>query len=391
MSLFRRDAVTYADLIPSRMGGGEVDMKPSTSQAMRSSVLWAGLHLRASLVSMMPVDVYRKLPDGTRVLDDTPAVLMHPDEYAEGKPTRIGQWLYASEMALGGWGNSLGIVHSITGNKTPARVELVPDSDVVMRIKGTKVVEYKFGGEVVKPQFVWHERRHLLPGVPVGMSAVLHGAMAVNGGLAANRFIGNWFSNQAIPAGWFKQTRKTIDQKDARAIKAQFAESLKAGDMLVTGQDWEYTQLQAKGVETGFLDAINASSRDLCRFVGVPGDMIDVPVDGSSITYANITQRNLQLLTINMGPDVKDHEDALTPLAAAPRYVKLNRSVVLAMDDKTRAEVFKMKIDSRVLTPDHARMIDDLPPLAPADYEQFDRLFGSKNLQPTKGVTPAWP
>lgn len=366
-------------------------MKPSTSQAMRSSVLWAGLHLRASLVSMMPVDVYRKLPDGTRVLDDTPAVLMHPDEYAEGKPTRIGQWLYASEMALGGWGNSLGIVHSITGNKTPARVELVPDSDVVMRIKGTKVVEYKFGGEVVKPQFVWHERRHLLPGVPVGMSAVLHGAMAVNGGLAANRFIGNWFSNQAIPAGWFKQTRKTIDQKDARAIKAQFAESLKAGDMLVTGQDWEYTQLQAKGVETGFLDAINASSRDLCRFVGVPGDMIDVPVDGSSITYANITQRNLQLLTINMGPDVKDHEDALTPLAAAPRYVKLNRSVVLAMDDKTRAEVFKMKIDSRVLTPDHARMIDDLPPLAPADYEQFDRLFGSKNLQPTKGVTPAWP
>ena len=30
--------------------------------------------------------------------------------------------------------------------------------------------------------------------------------------------------------------------------------------------------------------------------------------------------------------------DALTPLAAAPRYVKLNRSVVLAMDDKTRAE-----------------------------------------------------
>lgn len=389
MSLFRRDAVTHADLIPSRMGGGGVDVKPSTSQAMRSSVLWAGLHLRASLVSMMPVDVYRKLPDGTRILDDTPSVLVHPDEYAEGKPTRIGQWLYASEMALGGWGNSLGIVHSVTGNKTPARVELVPDSDVVMRIKGTKVVEYKFGGEVVKPEFVWHERRHLLPGVPVGMSAVLHGAMAVNGGLAANRFIGNWFSNQAIPAGWFKQTRKTIDQKDSRAIKAQFAESLKAGDMLVTGQDWEYTQLQAKGVETGFLDAINASSRDLCRFVGVPGDMIDVPVDGSSITYANITQRNLQLLTINMGPDVKDHEDALTPLAAAPRYVKLNRSVVLAMDDKTRAEVFKMKIDSRVLTPDHARMIDDLPPLAPADYEQFDRLFGSKNLQPTKGVTPA--
>ena len=39
MSLFRRrDAVTHHDLIPSRLGGGEIEVKPSTTQAMRSSI-----------------------------------------------------------------------------------------------------------------------------------------------------------------------------------------------------------------------------------------------------------------------------------------------------------------------------------------------------------------
>ena len=90
-----------------------------------------------------------------------------------------------------------------------------------------------------------------------------------------------------------------------------------------------------------------------------------------------------------MGPDIKDHEDALSALTSKPRFVKLNRSAVLAMDPKSRAEVEKLEIDARTLTPDEARRIEDREPLSDSDYAQFDRLFGSKNVQPTKGATLA--
>lgn len=390
MSLFRRTApVTYEDLVRVRTRGSSIDTPVSSTEAMRSSVIWAGLHLRASLVSLMPVDVYRKLPDGRRVEVAPPQVLVSPDEYAEGKPIRIGQWLYASEMSLGGWGNAWGIKHSLAETGLPARIELVQAKDVWLRIKGTRVAEYRFGGETIDPKYVWHERRHLLPGVPVGMSSIMYAAMSINTGVAARRFVGDWFQHGAIPSAWFKKTDKVVSPDASAAIKAKFEETLKAGDMLVTGSDWEYTPIQAKAIESGFLDAMGASDRDLCRYVGVPGDMIDVGVDGSAITYANITQRNLQLLTINMGPDIKDHEDALSALTSKPRFVKLNRSAVLAMDPKSRAEVEKLEIDARTLTPDEARRIEDREPLSDSDYAQFDRLFGSKNAQPTKGATLA--
>lgn len=387
MSLFRAARAASSSLIPGRAGWAAADKQVTTPEAMRSSVIWAGLHLRASLVGMMPVDVYRTLPDGSRVPVPTPAVLREPDEYAEGKSTRISQWLYAAEMALGGWGNAVGIIHSTSDSSTPARVELVDLGDVVFRVKGTRVKQYRIAGEKVDPKYVWHERRHLLPGVPVGMSAITYAALALNGGLAAHRMLSNWFENQTIPAAWFKNTERVVSPADSAVMEARFEEKVKSGGTLITGKDWEYTPLQAKSLETAFLDAVGATDRDLCRYVGVPGDMIDVAIDGSSITYANITQRNLQLLTINLGPDIKDHEDALSGWVARPRFVKLNRNSLLAMDPKTRAEVVKLQIDARTLTPDEARRIDDREPLTGADYDQFDRLFGSKNTSP-KEIRP---
>lgn len=59
------------------------------------------------------------------------------------------------------------------------------------------------------------------------------------------------------------------------------------------------------------------------------------------------------------------------------------------MDDKTRADIFKLKIDSRTPTPDQARAIEDNEPLNEADYAQFDRLFGSKNPAPAPGEEPS--
>ena len=51
-----------------------------------------------------------------------------------------------------------------------------------------------------------------------------------------------------------------------------------------------------------------------------------------------------------------------------------------------RAELLAARIQSRTLTPDQARMIEDEPALAESDYAQFDRLFGNPNkTTPQKG------
>jgi phage portal protein BeeE len=124
----------------------------------------------------------------------------------------------------------------------------------------------------------------------------------------------------------------------------------------------------------------------MCRFLGVPGDMVDVNSTSGSITYANITQRNLQLLIMNLGPAVTRREGALSTLLSSPRYVKLNTdAVVLRMDPKSRAELNGLLLTTKQRTPSEVREKDDLPPFTPEQIAEINAL--SKPAMQPQGVT----
>jgi phage portal protein BeeE len=128
---------------------------------------------------------------------------------------------------------------------------------------------------------------------------------------------------------------------------------------------------------------------DIARFFGVPGDLIDAAVSGSSVTYANISQRNLQFLIMNLGPAVGRREDTFSrKLVSGPRYVKLNTDALLRMDPAARAQMFKTQIDSRTLAPSEARALEDRPPFTEDQLAEFDRLFGSRSVPTPPPTAP---
>ena len=119
------------------------------------------------------------------------------------------------------------------------------------------------------------------------------------------------------------------------------------------------------------------SLSDVARFFGVPADMIDAPVESGSMTYANISQRNLQLLIMNIGPAVGRRERALSRLLPNPRRVNLDEKALLRMDPQTRQTVLASKVSSRQLTVDEARAEDNLPPLTAEQIAQTKNIFGT--------------
>jgi phage portal protein BeeE len=143
-------------------------------------------------------------------------------------------------------------------------------------------------------------------------------------------------------------------------------------------------------VGAAWLEAQKYGIGDIARFFGAPGDLIDAAVSSGNITYANITQRNLQFLIMHLGPAIYRRERALSKLLPQPRYVKLNSSALLRMDDLTRAQVNQLKIESRTLAPSEAREQDNNPPFTPEQLAEFDRLFGPPKALPSQptGVTP---
>jgi phage portal protein BeeE len=142
----------------------------------------------------------------------------------------------------------------------------------------------------------------------------------------------------------------------------------------------------AKATETAFLEEMRYSLSDIARFFGVPADTIDAPQESGSITYANITQRNLQLLIMNIGPAVARRERALSRLLPNPRRVKLDEKALLRMDPAALQLVLASKIQNRQITVDEARAEENRAPLTAEQIAENKNIFGTAPASAAPGA-----
>lgn len=378
--LFKRAAsLTAAELMAERSGRRIGGRHVGRDRAMRHSAVWACLRLRADLISSMPADVFRRA-DGIQLEVTKPPIFVQPGG-ADG--VLWPEWVYSSEVDLDSLGNTVGVILEKDANQLPVAIELA-DMDTVSFIgRGSKIEKVRIGGTEYNPSQIWHEKQYTRSGCAVGLSPIAYAASVLNTHLSAQEFANDWFSNSSVPGGHLKNNAKTLDKKQAAAVKENFKATVQAGDVWVSGMDWEYSMLSAKASESQFLETMEATVVDVCRFLGVPADMIDAESGGKSITYANITQRNLQLLVMNLGPAIQRRETAWSwGLLPRPRYVKLNTDAVLRMDVKSRYEAYKISIDARLRAPSEIRALEDLPPFTPEQLAEF-AIFSKAPSPPT--------
>lgn len=380
----RRALTTAADLIPNRYGAnGTGSVVVTSDSALRSSAVWACLRLRADLISTMPLDAYRRR-EGVQIEVAKPPVLVTPG----GESVPITEWLYSSQFDLDRSGNVVGPITERDGMGLPRRIDLVPLSDVYARGKGSEIIEWRIGKRIYQPSEVWHEKQFTIPGMPLGLSPVSYAAWSIGGYLSAQQFALDWFANDVAPTGTLKNTETPeISAKVAQVMKDRFKASVSGRDVFVTGAEWEYTPAAADASQAAFLEQMKYGVTDVTRFFGVPADMIDAEGSSSSITYANVTQRNLQLLVMNLGPAIIRREVALSRLLPQPRYVKFATDAILRMDPTARTEAILSRVAGRTLAPSEARELDNLPPFTAEQEAEFARLFPAK-ATPTNG-TPA--
>lgn len=371
------------ELLAERLGArsGGKSSRVSRQDAMKHSGVWACLRLRADLISTMPVDIFRRV-EGVQMEQPKPKVFITPG----GDQLRWMEFVYSTQVDLDSVGNTVGVVVERDGNRLPSVIELQKIDDVVFRGKGAKLEYVKVGKHEYDPSQIWHEKQYTIAGSPIGLSPIAHAARGINMGLSAQGFMSDWFDNSVVPGGHLRNKNKTLDKPEAVTIKENFEASVKSGEVWVSGNDWEYSMIAAKASESGFLESMDVSLADVTRFFGVPGDMIDVPQKGSAITYANITQRNLQLLITNLGPAITRREEAWSyGLLPQPRYAKLNTAALLRMDTKTRMESHGLAITNRIYPPSRALDMENMPPLTPDEVAEFATLFPVKAAL-TQGV-----
>jgi len=299
-----------------------------------------------------------------------------------------------SQVELDRSGNAIGLIRSTDGAGYPLRIDLQASASCTVRVRDGEVSEYYINGKSYAPEVVWHERQYPLAGLPVGLSPVAYAAYTLSEYVSIRDFVTSWFAGGAVPRARLKNNAKKLKPLEALTVKESWRASIAMGEPFVHGSDWDYELIQADHASADWLEGKRFSAVDVARFFGCPADLIDAAVSGQSVTYANITERNLQFLIMHLGPAIKRREDALTAAIPRPRFVKLNSDALMRMDAMSRAQFIQVQIESRVLAPSEARKLDNRPPFTKEQINEFDELGLNKKVaagvpEPANAELPA--
>lgn len=332
------------------------------SVALTHSAVWACSSLYARLISTLPFHAYRD-QGGIDVRIGDPQILRQPNGTQP-----LSSWLSQAVYSLVLRGNVFGLVLSRNNMALPTAVQILhPDLVAATYDWRTDQVTYKVGGVDVDPSSIWHRAINVMPGSPLGMSALTAARQSVGMGVSAQQFGSSWFTSGGIPTGTL-ETDAELTAEQAAAIKDRWQHAVTAErGVAVLGQGFSYKAISIAPQDAEWLNAQKISVQDVCRFMGVPPEMVGSE-SGASMTYSNVESRAVDLLRYSIDPVLTILESALTDLLPRPQYVQATRDALLRMTTTERYAAHASAIAAGWKTVDEVRAIEDLPPL-PADDE----------------------
>jgi HK97 family phage portal protein len=231
---------------------------------------------------------------------------------------------------------------------------------------------------VTYPGELVHIRGRMLPGSDVGLSPIEYARQTIGLGADALRYGGEFFSGEGLMPGVIMMPRPAqpgIMEETGR----MWQRKRKSGGrglpgVLQDGATWKPTGVtneQAQFLATRKFTAAEIAGQ---MFLLDPSDL-GIPVEGTSLTYANLEQRNARRLQVALLPWIVRIEAAISALLFNPRYMKFNVNGFLRGDLKTRFESYAIGIQNAFLEPNEAREFEDWSPLPdPPEEESPDAI-----------------
>jgi HK97 family phage portal protein len=332
-------------------------------------------------ISTLPVDVFRG---------------QGRDRQAMPKP----RWLEepTADLSFTDWAGQM-LVSALTDGNALARkvfdssgtlTELDPfdpETISVRRDRGRRA--YFVNGRQVDSNEVLHIPGIMFPGADVGLSPVEAARQTIGRTVAVEDFAGKFFSQGANLSGVIEDPGP-LDPVKARETARIWAR-LHSGNrrahlpgVLQGGAVWKPTGVTNEQAQ--FLETHQFTQAQIAAFMFLidPSEFgLSLP-GGSSLTYANLVQRNQRKVQVTFLPWIVRLERALSKLLPQPRYMKLNVDGLLRAEAKTRFEMYE--IASRINT---AAQQQGMPPFMATDEMRDFEDWSPTDFQFPPAAAPA--
>jgi HK97 family phage portal protein len=321
-------------------------------------------------VASLPLDVYRKNSDTTVTKLNGSQLLDNPSADVN---TTLYDWMFQCLSSALLNGNAWGLISSRTGVTSPNglgypqtvewlptdRVSVQDDPDQPYNPLRARVY---YNGQLMDRNELVQVRAFVIPGRLEAISPMRAFSALFDQGLDALYYSATWFKNGGFPPGTFQNIAEEVDETQAREIRRRLTDTLRLHEPLVYGKDWDYKPVVVPPNEAAFVQAMQLNATQVAAVYGVPPTKVG-GMKGDSLTYANVQEENISLITDTLRPWLVRMEHLFSALLPKPQFVRFNTDALLKTDLKTRTQIYEIQRRIGLRPIDEIREIEDLPAL----------------------------
>ena len=310
-----------------------------------------------------------------------PTLLLNGPDIATSKPIRGGSPLldqpYAEISRVDWWtqfiwglalrGNFFGRIIERDSELWPVQIQPIPAERVQLRrIPGTGALEYRYFGQVVPIDDVFHVRNQSMPGMAIGLNPIEVCGLTFGIALAQSRYQEAFFLNSADPRGVIEMPGD-LDVNEAKAwVKSWLSahQGLNQAHLpAVLTQGAKFNPISISPVDAQLLQALEFSEEQIVgRVYRVPVHMVGM-VDKVSSWGRGIEQQERGFNTNTLAPYYRKGAEALNAITRPGQYVVFDLRERLKSSTLERAQTGSLGMLAGYMVADDARELVDLAPL----------------------------
>jgi len=333
----------------------------TSETALSISAVWACVRILGGIISYLPIKIYQKTADGRDEYDHKLSLVLgrNPNQYMN-KVVFFDRMINHYSL----WGNAyVEIIEGRDGYATsfnllhPSQVDIIQDGYDVVYVhtskNETRVIPSRLmvhvpnlGDDIVGKSVIRYAREDM----GIELSATGYGADFFDGGTTPKEIL--------IPKAPLKDKKQTDELLSAYISHKK---SGKGTAVLPFGIDHK----EVSGIppeDAQFLQTRKFSVVTICRWFGVPPDKVYEMVQA---TYNNIEHQSISFLQDTISPIVAKIEAEFTRKLFSmekdlDKYIEFNMDAYVRADSATKAELFKSGIQNGHMTPNEARLKQNL-------------------------------
>jgi HK97 family phage portal protein len=341
-------------LIPSRATAASY---VSVAEALRITAVYRSLQIIATPIADMDMNAV-KYTGSTETKVPVPLIIDKPSLNQSRR-----NFVFETVISLATHGEAFWLKRFDSRGNVNS-VDILPAENVGVFIDPkTFVKTITWQGGTYTPTEIEHIKLFSVVGQTRGLGPIQQCNAELLSAVQLRDWASNWFSAAGVPTGTLT-TNMQLNADQADEIATRWHQKQSKRQVAVLGSGVQYQQVSLSPKDALFTDVAAQSVQAVARLFGIPARLLVTGVDGTSLTYANLSDEERTFWRHTLAAYTDPIEDAFSNLLPRSVEVEFDFENLFKSDQTQRYANYATAIAAGFMTPEYVKNKEDIVDVA---------------------------